>query len=519
MSNAPKLFDISMRDILYVVFRHKGKIAAVTLLVLFGVAAYTYLVPEVYTSEAQVFVRLGRESLGLDPSISGPTMAMLTNREAETRSEISILKSRTLFERLLEEHGADALMPAADTAEASGIKGALRQVRKGVRGAINGVLYALDLKTKLEPDEEAVVMAMENLDVQVERNTSILTVKYDAYGAELAQQTLTQLMQLYLAEHIDVHSSLAGPEFFEQRADELLAALTLAESELNDFRNEHGVIHLQSQKDALLERINSVIMDSRNVKADRDGAGARLASLEEAFAKTNERHNTEIRTMNVNPVRDNLRQVVAELELEEAEMAALYPDTHRPLQMLREQIARTNATIDNEEKSRTEVVSAIDTKHQDLAVAVAQERAQYSAMQAAYDSLEGTREEAEAELNKLAGLETELARLERNVEVAAAEYRDYRGNVKRSKINAALDAQNISNLSIVQQPSLPVEPSYPNKLLNIGLGILVGLFAGLLVAFLLDYLDDSLNTTDQAERRLGVPVLTALSKEDYDACT
>ncbi|MBI1318120.1 MAG: hypothetical protein GC168_04100 [Candidatus Hydrogenedens sp.] len=519
MANAPKLFDFSMRDILYVVFRHKGKILLVTLLVLAGVTAYTYLVPELYTSEAQVFVRLGRESLGVDPTISGPTTAMLTNREAEVRSEVAILKNRSLFEKLLAEHGESALMPAADTAAAGGIKGIVRQVRKGVRGAVNGVLYALDLKTKLEPQEEAIVMAMDNLDVEVERNTSILTVKYDAYGAELAQQTLTQLMQLYLAEHIDVHASLAGPEFFEQRADELASALAAAEAELDQFRVENKIVHLQSQKDALLERINSVIMDSRNVKAERDGSKARLASLEEALAKTSERHNTEIRTMNVNPVRDNLKQVVAELEIQEAEMAALYPDTHRPLQMLRDQIARTNATIDAEEKSRTEVVSAIDTKFQDLSVAVAEERAQYMAKQAAFDSLGNTLEEAQSELDRLAGLETELSRLERNVDVAATEYRDYRGNVKRSKINAALDAENISNLSIVQQPTRPVEPSYPNKLLNIGLGILVGLFSGLLLAFLLDYLDDSLNTTDQAERRLGVPVLAALSKEDYDACT
>jgi succinoglycan biosynthesis transport protein ExoP len=519
MANAQKLFDVSVRDLLYVVFRHKWKIVIVALLVIFGVALYTYVVPEKYTSEARILVKVGRESMAVDPTIAGPTMGMLVNRDAEVRSEVAILESRELIEEVVKGLGEQYFTMKPDEVGTGGIKGALRTVRRAVRGGVENVLYALDLKTRLDEHDAAVQHALDSLTVEVERNANTILVTYDAPGAEAAQKTLDGIITLYLQKHIDVYSSLAGPEFFEQRAAELRQALADAEAELEAFRTQNGIVDIASQKDAILERINSLMMDGRNLRAERDGAAARVAVLESAMKGRNRTHEAEVRITNASPVRDNLKQVLADLRRQEAEMASLYPDTHRPLVTLREQIGRMEGSINAEPESRYERVTAVDTVYQDLTVSLAQERAQLEAAKAAYESLEGSLEEAQEELARLAANETELARLQRQVDTAATEYTAYRDNVQRSRINEALETAQVSNLSVVQRPTRPVEPSYPNKPMNIGLGILLGIFAGLCLAFLLDYLDDSLNTTDRAERRLGVPVLAALSKEDYDACT
>lgn len=519
MASPQKLFDVSVRDLFYVVFRHKWKIIIVALLVIFGVTLYTYVIPEKYTSEARVLVKVGRESMEIDPTISGPTMGMLVNRDAEVRSEVAILQSRELIDQAVSGLGESYFTMKPDEMGAGGIKGVLRDVRRTVRSIGDNILYGLDLKTKLDPHDAAVQAAMENLTVEAERNTNTIHVSYDAPGAEAAQKTLEGIITLYLKKHIDVHSSLAGPEFFERRAGELKKALEDSEAELESFRTTNGIVDLQSQKSTLLERINSLMMDGRNLRAERDGSAARLASLEDAMRGRTKMHETESRVTNASPVRDNLKQTLAELRRQEAEMAALYPDTHRPLVMLREQIANLEGSISGEPETRFERVTAVDTVFQDLTVSLAQERAQYAAKQAAFDSLSGSLEDAQKELDRLAATETELERLTRQRDTAENEYISYRDNVGRSKINEALEANNVSNLSVVEAPTRPVEPSYPNKPMNIGVGILLGVLAGLCLAFLLDYLDDSLNTTDRAERRLGVPVLAALSKEEYDACT
>ena len=58
----------SLRDMLYLVFRHKVKIVSVFAAVFGLVVLYTYVVQEVYRSDAKLLIRLGRENLSVDPT-------------------------------------------------------------------------------------------------------------------------------------------------------------------------------------------------------------------------------------------------------------------------------------------------------------------------------------------------------------------------------------------------------------------------------------------------------------------
>src|SRR6056297_3049877 len=98
------IIETSLRDILNTVFRHKGKILLVALVIFAGVVAYTYAIPEMYESEAKILVKVGR-SAQVDPTVTGPTMPMLGSREAEVKAEIAILKNRDLFEEVVDTIG------------------------------------------------------------------------------------------------------------------------------------------------------------------------------------------------------------------------------------------------------------------------------------------------------------------------------------------------------------------------------------------------------------------------------
>jgi uncharacterized protein involved in exopolysaccharide biosynthesis len=150
---------------------------------------------------------------------------------------------------------------------------------------------------------------------------------------------------------------------------------------------------------------------------------------------------------------------------------------------------------------------------------VAQERSELESGVAAYKLLSEELAKAKEEFTKLAAFEVELNRLSRNLEVAEKEYKEYRDNLSRSQISYALDQAKVSNISVIQAPTLPLGPSRPNKPLNMALGLLLGLFAGVSIAFLLDYLDDTLRTKEKVERRLGVPVLTILTEKEISGCT
>ena len=58
----------SLRDLYCVLFRHKWKMVLFFLTVIITVTLGTFLAAEIYRSEAKLMVRLGRESVSLDPT-------------------------------------------------------------------------------------------------------------------------------------------------------------------------------------------------------------------------------------------------------------------------------------------------------------------------------------------------------------------------------------------------------------------------------------------------------------------
>lgn len=54
---------------------------------------------------------------------------------------------------------------------------------------------------------------------------------------------------------------------------------------------------------------------------------------------------------------------------------------------------------------------------------------------------------------------------------------------------------------------IPDKPIKPNKLLNILIAFVAGLMASLGLVFLLEYLDNTVKTSSDIEKLLGIPVL------------
>ena len=76
--------------------------------------AIIYL-PREYRSEAIIFVRLGRESVSLDPTATtGSTVSVLESRDNEVNSIRDMLTSRALLESVVDQMGPDVVLGDAD---------------------------------------------------------------------------------------------------------------------------------------------------------------------------------------------------------------------------------------------------------------------------------------------------------------------------------------------------------------------------------------------------------------------
>ena len=185
---------------------------------------------------------------------------------------------------------------------------------------------------------------------------------------------------------------------------------------------------------------------------------------------------------------------------------------------MRQQIKEAEDALDGENETHTEVTTGVDETYQQLQLTLDNERAQQVALQAQQDSITAELTRQRGELASLASQEVELQTLDREVQLAEKDYQQYRDSLQRARISSALDLDKVSNVSIVQPATLPMDPVKPNKLLNLCLGVFLALFAGLSFAFAFDYFDDSVHTPQQVERWVGVPVLVTVSEKEFRAC-
>ncbi len=72
---------------------------------------------------------------------------------------------------------------------------------------------------------------------------------------------------------------------------------------------------------------------------------------------------------------------------------------------------------------------------------------------------------------------------------------------------AVIEIKKVDSVSIVDKAVTPEQPVKPNKKLNILIAFVVGLMASVGLVFMLEYLDNTIKTSSDVEKLLGIPVL------------
>jgi capsular polysaccharide biosynthesis protein len=72
---------------------------------------------------------------------------------------------------------------------------------------------------------------------------------------------------------------------------------------------------------------------------------------------------------------------------------------------------------------------------------------------------------------------------------------------------AVIEIKKVDSVSIVDKAVTPAQPVKPNKKLNILIALVVGLMASVGLVFMLEYLDNTIKTSSDVEKLLGIPVL------------
>jgi len=471
------------------------------------VAVGTFLAAEIYRSEAKLLVRVGRESVSLDPTATtGRIINISQSRGDEINSELEILKSRELAEKVVDSIGPAAFLNRpdeqlpADGAARETVRKARREVRTAVRGP-RSLLERLDLVDPVDDRTEAVLTVMKNLEIDVSKNSNIISISYEAQSRELARDVIAKLIDLFLEKHIAVHQTPGSYEFFAEQSDNLREKLVNAEKELLDVKNMMGISSPEEQRLIVLTHIGNLEQQAGVAGAELAVSKAKVQAMQKTLAGIPEAVATGETAGFSDYGADLMRARLYELQMKKQSLASKFTEESRQVQMIRQEVAESQALLDKEK---------VNSIHKQVQLELFTEQVTLSSLEAKVENLKGQLASAQAELKTVNDADFRITQLTREIDVQKANYRKYSDSLEQGRIDHALEVGNISNISVVQPAMLPMKSVRPKKKLNLALGAFLGIFGAIGLGFLSEYIDHSIRTPEDVEDKLQLPTLVSI---------
>jgi len=517
----------SLRDVYYVLFRHKWKMVLFLVTVVGTVTVGTLRRPDIFHSEAKLLLRLGRENVTLDPTATtGHIIAVSQSRVSEINSELEILKSRELAEKVVDAIGLEAFHIGSDeepsrSDEDLPVRWAgyevIRKIKSQIRSIVRklqGLKTRFDLVEPLSEHEKTLLRVLNGLEIKALKTSSIISISYKAQSPKLAQEVITKLIDSYLEKHIAVHQTPGSYAFFTQQSGDLRSKLALSENELRTLRDKTGISSLEEQRRVILNHIGDLERETGAAEAELVASKAKVQALQKTLAIIPEALVTGETTGFSDYASDRMRGRLYELQLKEQDLLSKYTEESRQMQMIRQEIAEAQALLDKEKAkpTRTQMTKGVNSVHQQVQSRLFTEQATLSSLQAKVENLKKQLVYAQAGLKTLNEADLRITHLKREIDIQEANYRRYSESLEQARIDHALEIGKISNIRVVQPATLPIKPAGPRRLLNISLGLLLAIFGAIGLAFFFEYIDHSIKTPEEAKDRLQLPTFASIPR-------
>jgi uncharacterized protein involved in exopolysaccharide biosynthesis len=379
-------------------------------------------------------------------------------------------------------------------------------------GEFIGFLERLGLSKELSDRDKAIEKVMKSLEIEIQRNSNIISISYEAKTRRLAQEVIERLIGSYLDKHINVHRTAGSYEFFTQQTDRFRNSLAQVEENLRELKDKTNIASLEEQRQVLIRRINDLQREVEGTEAALVASKAKVQTMQRTLDKLPETLVTQETTGNANHGTDLMRSRLYELELKEQDLLSKFSSNSKPVQEIRRQIAEAQALLEKEEPTRTEVTRGLNEAYKQVQSAFLAETANLSSLQAKGMEQDAQLQRARNELKSINNSEVRLVQMQREMSIQDINYRKYYEKLEQARIDHALEMVKISNISVVQPATYPLKPVRPRKELNLTLALFFGFFGGIGLAFFSEYLDHTIKKPEDVGERLKLQPLAVIPR-------
>lgn len=359
-----------------------------------------------------------------------------------------------------------------------------------------------DASQRLSDDEKVDLMRKEiKIDlVRDSRNNEInsFRISFTARSAKTARDVTKALSDLFISENLRLRQaeSEGTTQFILQQLD--VAAKTLADQEakVRAFQSQH-MGDLPTQQASNLQILGGLQSQLQSEQEALNTARQQRAYLQ-ALAEQN-RPAAGALPASSDPAVTAIDQQMTPLRAQLADLSSRYTDKYPDVIRLKDQIKQLD-------RQRAELVAksggGSSAKAGQLvgSQAYAQVQGQLHANQLEISNrerelaaLQGRIGEYQGRLNGAPATEQQLAELTRGYEQSKANYDDLLKKKNESAMATSMElTQQGARFAILDPPSMPSKPDFPNRLKFFGFGLVVGIALGVVVATVIEWFDDRL---------------------------
>ena len=382
--------------------------------------------------------------------------------------------------------------------------------------------------------DQKVDTMRKDIGIELVRDRDQITafnVSYSSRDPRVAQKVTSELTNLFINENLEVRQQQSEDttKFLESQLETARQALADQEEKIREFKGQH-VGELPAQVGSNLQILAGLQSQLQTEEDALNTAKQQRVYLETLVNQYRSLQGTP-KTANGTPT-EGLPAIDAQLDKLRAQLADLsshYTDRHPDVRKVKQQIADTEATRDRiiadlkAKKSAPADPDAATTTPDSSAVTDASSpmvqlqgqlqsnRVEIASRERAVTDLKSKVIDYQARLNQEPVREQQLSDLTRGYEQSKA---NYDGLLKKKNESAMATSMELlqqgERFRIIDPPSLPVKPDFPNRLKFCGIGLGIGLALGVVVAGAFEMMDDRIYDEKDLQKMLPITVISEI---------
>jgi len=435
------------------------------------VALGTVLLPPTYQSTAKVLVESNRAQLLVSPGLqqdspSQPSASISPVSEQDLNSEVELLSSPYLIRQSLE--GVPEQTRSGLVATGVEYLQSLWALPGAGYGAIHGV-------PNMTPREQWANKIESNLFTSVIKRSNVIQIDFRSHHPQWSADFLNRLLGRYLELHARISNNPQAEKFFEAQRHLLESRLNGAEEKLRGAQLQTGISEVSVQQQALINQLYAAEADYRKTTASLDAANELIASTQSQLARTPQRQAKESKVVQ-NMALQQIKPQVLQLEAERAELLSRYQPTSARIREIDAKLGAARLILQREnhnevQESTTDINPTWAALDSDLADA----RSNAASLKAAQATQATQVVALNQQLKNLSSDGIEIERLQLQVDSDKQAFLSYVRKGEEARAADALNRSRILNVTVVEDPVMPLEPVSPKLLLNLLAGFLLGL--------------------------------------------